>query len=1287
MAGAAPSSTYSVSTVRVKDVQVYLQTRNKQLIVRLLAASTRTYEGESGTGTVSTLLVVDATCDVQLTFFGQPELYNRLRVGDVYYVPLEGAKIKPAKKFNRARLPCEVTLAPNCHVRLASGADALNVPTHCHQFVPIESLSAALEQSHVDIIGIVVALEPVTEYTRKSGATGVRRVIELVDESKRSIKATIFTTDGVVGTISRGTVAALRGTVDKWEGITKLTVWPDGFTLSPSFPAATALAELWRRQPWEYRPLDERWDFTRIDKLAEKLTESTSRARVDVAGVVISLEPAVGYVSKAGSDALRCDVTLSDASHRSVRVRLFLAPHDDYAFALGMGLALHASVELWNGRVSLRAFSDGVATHGVAEAASLAEQFRTTPWTATPLLPKLECVARLADLADHADGVWVEVAGVIATVEDVAVYSASHKDSELAEARAAVAGHRRVVELTDATGLPGAPMPADAVCVRATVFSSGDADLADLAAGQMVTLRGTVSIWRNHISLTASRANVTCSGVDERLAAREAVAPFKRLVAPFDFVGIDELTADRVGAHIDMLGVVTAFDQPVATQRGNDTQGTRQSFELSDAHERCVRVVVFSDVDDPTTGIFIGSIVALRSAKVSEWQGVMSLTVSGRTVVCDPDVEGAAVLREVAMMNERRAARSGDAMDVADESEGAAAAARAAGARSGDAMDVADESEGAAAAARAAGARSGDAMDVADEGEGAAAARAAGAARSGDAMDVADESEGAAAAARAVGAARSGDARDAAVLSTRAAVPGAKSVASSGTAGSRGARRVRPSSDGIYTPVGIHTSELGLGDPWPSEECPGEVDEDDESSTQTRKSRRSKSKAARRSMSSKHPRPSDEAVEEDNARAQIMYRDLSGHHRTLDGVCARDSAASVLQRIADKMGVSAQTLWLAKEGKELDMCAPCGIGKHETVHVLSRLDGGGGAHTCSLSDWWHIEHDLADSMAGPGGSRNSASGAERVALLQDVGSDTQCFDEQLGVTVGSKDDGGSDASAAPEESSGASTPPTVDLEKLSHSGHITLVNHFVTEGQFGLAIPHLEQVVKVEPTPFFLYKLGECYREIGNMGVTPLPTKEGQAWLDEQTAEERELLDHRTLAALSPLAALSDTADMLDILDGLPAGQQAGAQAGSPCNSWQTAVDMAPPPLKRQRAFFRAIRNLAHNDDGTRQQLVFNSVVRELGGGGALHGTFDSPTADNVASPKMRLSPMAPLRLKRQRGVCHTTCDPPCKRLDVGFAASDEPSSVGPAEAVCMGGLAKHTANTSAEEYVGYCSM
>ena len=76
---------------------------------------------------------------------------------------------------------------------------------------------------------------------------------------------------------------------------------------------------------------------------------------------------------------------------------------------------------------------------------------------------------------------------------------------------------------------------------------------------------------------------------------------------------------------------------------------------------------------------------------------------------------------------------------------------------------------------------------------------------------------------------------------------------------------------------------------------------------------------------------------------QVFYRDVAGKHGTLDGVCSDDTASTVLHRIAAKLGLSeeaASRVRLLKEGKLLEPSALCLLAKHDTVHVVSGLEGG-----------------------------------------------------------------------------------------------------------------------------------------------------------------------------------------------------------------------------------------------------------------------------------------------------------------------------------------------------------
>jgi hypothetical protein len=88
---------------------------------------------------------------------------------------------------------------------------------------------------------------------------------------------------------------------------------------------------------------------------------------------------------------------------------------------------------------------------------------------------------------------------------------------------------------------------------------------------------------------------------------------------------------------------------------------------------------------------------------------------------------------------------------------------------------------------------------------------------------------------------------------------------------------------------------------------------------------------------------------------QIFYRDIDGHHGTLDGVRSGDLASAVLTRIAAKLGLSEATtsqMRLVHAGKQLDLTVACGLAKGETVHVLGRIEGGTKFDAVTFIDGW-----------------------------------------------------------------------------------------------------------------------------------------------------------------------------------------------------------------------------------------------------------------------------------------------------------------------------------------------
>ena len=80
----------------------------------------------------------------------------------------------------------------------------------------------------------------------------------------------------------------------------------------------------------------------------------------------------IDYTRKSdGRDGTRQVVDLTDASRKRVRATIFMKGEERLQLVVGEAIALRATTELWQQRVALKAFYDGVTCSGVAEAEAL----------------------------------------------------------------------------------------------------------------------------------------------------------------------------------------------------------------------------------------------------------------------------------------------------------------------------------------------------------------------------------------------------------------------------------------------------------------------------------------------------------------------------------------------------------------------------------------------------------------------------------------------------------------------------------------------------------------------------------------------------------------------------------------------------------------------------------------------------------------------------------------------------------------------------------------------------
>ena len=457
---AAPSSMLDASTggevrlrtIAVNDLDPYLITRNRQLVVRVMGLRQRRFENSRGPGTVSSVHVADSTGDVELAFFNQEALFDRLRVGLAIYVPLEKAQIRPEKRFNKTRSPFSVTLGPNVEIREVHriAAERARLPIHASRFVSVASLASESDGTCVDILGIVIDLSAPSTFIRKvngeTGATtGRKQIFTVADLSERKVPITCFLKDGESLSVEYGTIVAARCRVERFRGVVTLKAGFDEVVHSPKFPEAEEVAAFRNRlpSPWDPAPLEQTWQFTSIKDLASKPLGS----HVDVRGVICNkkvtmkrvaaactccctacpahtylrgnvfaaIQGAFDYTSKGGQAGRREIVEVTDASRYGVPVTVFSQASGSAALAVGNVVCLHAIVEAWQHQLALKVFDGGFCCD-TPDGDDLCVRYQHERWV-PQALPKQWKFVSLDTLADQAVDARVDVLGVVVALE------------------------------------------------------------------------------------------------------------------------------------------------------------------------------------------------------------------------------------------------------------------------------------------------------------------------------------------------------------------------------------------------------------------------------------------------------------------------------------------------------------------------------------------------------------------------------------------------------------------------------------------------------------------------------------------------------------------------------------------------------------------------------------------------------------------------------------------------------------------------------------------------------
>lgn len=153
----------------------------------------RRYNNAKGDGKVFSFDLLDSDGgEIRVTCFNAvvDRFYDIIEVGKVYMI--SKGSLKPAKKnFNHLNNEWEIFLESSSTIDLCPDED-VSIPQQQFSFRPINEIETLENNSIIDIIGVVMSVDPSKPVLRKNGMETQKRTVYLKDQSGRSVELTLW---------------------------------------------------------------------------------------------------------------------------------------------------------------------------------------------------------------------------------------------------------------------------------------------------------------------------------------------------------------------------------------------------------------------------------------------------------------------------------------------------------------------------------------------------------------------------------------------------------------------------------------------------------------------------------------------------------------------------------------------------------------------------------------------------------------------------------------------------------------------------------------------------------------------------------------------------------------------------------------------------------------------------------------------------------------------------------------------------------------------------------------
>ena len=153
----------------------------------------RRYNNARGDGKVFSFDLLDSDGgEIRVTCFNAvvDRFFDTIEVGRVYMI--SKGSLKPAQKnFNHLKNEWEIFLEATSTVELCPDEDG-SIPRQHFSFRPINEIETADNNAILEVIGIVISVNPSVPIMRKNGMETQRRILNLKDWSGKSVELTLW---------------------------------------------------------------------------------------------------------------------------------------------------------------------------------------------------------------------------------------------------------------------------------------------------------------------------------------------------------------------------------------------------------------------------------------------------------------------------------------------------------------------------------------------------------------------------------------------------------------------------------------------------------------------------------------------------------------------------------------------------------------------------------------------------------------------------------------------------------------------------------------------------------------------------------------------------------------------------------------------------------------------------------------------------------------------------------------------------------------------------------------